>query len=418
MTPAQPRFGLIDCNNFFVSCERLFRPDLRRRPVVVLSSNDGCVVARSQEVKDNGIPMGAPYFQVKDTLSDMGAAVFSSHFSLYRDVSRRVFSVIRRELGQIEQYSIDEAFFIVDDADAVATAERIRAIVFREVGIPVSVGIGLSRTQAKYANAVAKKTTGTYELTHESFEATANSIKLGDIWGVGRARVEEFRGHGLTTVAEYLALPRGLTRQLFGVEGERLWAELRGEVPRVLSLTHELQKTIMSTRSFAVPTTSKMVLKDALIYHVSEIVDELGRKKALAATLRVLAYPSRFSDYAFSGMSVEAALVAPTRDIFVLERQIETILSAHFKPGVPYKKAGVVVGVVASAAMTDSLFPSPEEQRTKALTETLLSINRKQGRGVLMLGRVGQKQSAWRAKTDALSPNYTTDWKSLCVVKA
>lgn len=418
MSDAHLRFGLIDCNNFFVSCERLFRPDLRHRPVVVLSSNDGCVVARSQEIKDKGIPMGAPYFQVKDTLSDIGAVVFSSHFSLYRDVSRRVFNVVRRELGQIEQYSIDEAFFIAEATEATTTAERLRATVFREVGIPVSVGIGLSKTQAKYANAVAKKTNGVYELTSENLAREASTIKLGDIWGVGRARAEQFRVKGLATVAEYMTLPRASTRQLFGVEGERLWAELRGEVPRVLAGGHELQKSIMSTRSFAHETTSRFVLKEALMYHLSEIVDELGRKEALATTLRVLAYPSRFSDYAFQGMSVETVLTAPTRDIFVLERQIEAVLKAHIRPGVPYKKAGIVVGVTAARGTTDTLFPTAEAEKTRVLTETLLSINKEQGREALTLGRVGAKQSVWRAKTDALSPNYTTSWQSLCVVKA
>src|SRR3989338_2114936 len=152
--------ALLDCNNFFVSCERLFRPDLLGKPVVVLSSNDGCVVARSKEIKDKGIPMGVPYFQIKDTLTEIGATIFSSHFALYRDVSRRVFEVVRTYQSEIEQYSIDECFFTSESEDPYRWVEEMKRRVEQEVGIPVSIGVASSKTRAKYVNTVAKKTTG------------------------------------------------------------------------------------------------------------------------------------------------------------------------------------------------------------------------------------------------------------------
>ncbi len=410
--------GLVDCNNFFVSCERLFRPDLRQVPVVVLSSNDGCVVARSQEIKDNGIPMGVPYFQIKDTLSQIGAVAFSSHFALYRDISRRVFNVIKQRLGSIEQYSIDECFFLVEEAEANVVAEELRALVYREVGIPVSVGIGRSRTQAKYASRVAKKTGGVFVLTEAVWSAQTPEILLGEIWGVGAARTRQFADRGLRTVAEYLAVPRAITRQLFGVEGERLSLELSGQTKTTLGVSHELQKTIMSTRSFAHETTNKTTLLAALRYHLHEIVTELSELGAVAKTLRVLAYPSRFSDYALSGMSADIVLPIPSNNIYTLERYIDDLVEKHYRPGVPYKKAGVVVSVVSSRLRTESLFPNPEEERTQALTEALLEINRRQGRGVIRLGAVASRHQLWQARTDSLSPDYTTSWKCLRTVKA
>ena len=151
--------GLLDCNNFFVSCERAFRPDWRRRPVVVLSSNDGCVIARSQEIKDSGIPMGVPYFKIKDSLKDMEAVACSANLTLYRDLSRRVFEIMRAKLSSVEQYSIDEAFFLVPpDGDVLAIAAELQAVIVQSLGLPVSIGIGQSKTQAKFANRCTKQT--------------------------------------------------------------------------------------------------------------------------------------------------------------------------------------------------------------------------------------------------------------------
>jgi DNA polymerase V len=410
--------GLIDCNNFFVSCERLFRPDLRTKPVVVLSSNDGCVVARSQEIKDKGIPMGVPYFQVKDILSEIGAVAFSSHFALYRDISRRVFNVVKQRLGSIEQYSIDECFFLVEPDQAQVVAEELRTLVYQEVGIPVSVGIGQSRTQAKYASKLAKKSGGVKVVSKADWAERQTQIPLGEIWGVGSARTRAFTERGLRTVGDYLNLPRALARQLFGVEGERLWSELKGESSTVLSRAHEPQKSLMSTRSFANETTNKTTVLEALRYHLHEIVADLHDMQAVATSIRVLAYPSRFSDYVLQGMSVEIVLPVPSNNLFVLEKYILAAVEKHWRPGVPYKKAGIVANIKPNVGQTDTLFPSQSEAKTNGLTQTLLQINRRQGRGAIRLGAVSTKKMLWQSRTDALSPDYTTSWKCLCSVKA
>jgi DNA polymerase V len=181
--------GLLDCNNFFVSCERLFRPDLLKRPVAVLSSNDGCIVARSAEVKDLGVPMGVPYFQVKDVLTKAGAVLFSSNFTLYRDVSARVMDTLEDEVGLIDVYSIDEAFFEVEDDATEADVLAIRARVMKEVGVPVSIGIASTKTLAKQASVLAKKGNGVCILTDALWQEKMEEVPCGSVWGLGRQTV-------------------------------------------------------------------------------------------------------------------------------------------------------------------------------------------------------------------------------------
>jgi len=376
------------------------------------------VVARSQEIKDKGIPMGVPYFQVKDILSEIGAVAFSSHFALYRDISRRVFNVVKQRLGSIEQYSIDECFFLVDPQDAQTVAEELRTLVYQEVGIPVSVGIGQSKTQAKYASKLAKKSDGVHVMNPGEWLQRQTGIPLGEIWGVGSARTRKFAERELHTVGDYLTLPRALARQLFGVEGERLWSELKGESASVLLKSQEAQKSLMSTRSFANETTKKATVLEALRYHLHEIVADLHDMQAVATSIRVLAYPSRFSDYVLQGMSVEIVLPVPSDNLFVLERHILYAVEKNWLPGVPYKKAGIVANLKPNVGQTGTLFPDQAEQRTRELTETLLQINKSEGRGAIRLGSVAANKMLWQSRTDALSPDYTTNWKCLCEVKA
>ncbi len=410
------QIGLIDCNNFFVSCERLFRPDLQHRPVVVLSSNDGCVVARSQEIKDKGIPMGVPYFQIKDTLSDMGATVFSSNFTLYRDISERVFNVLRQRLGTIEQYSIDECFFVVESADPFALASELKQLIYQQVGIPVSVGIGASKTQAKYASGKAKKTKGVCILSGASWQDEVETIPLGQIWGVGQAHSRSFTAYGLKSVGDFLRLTVAQVGQLFGVDGVRLWKELKGDNSSLLESEVVVPKSTMSSRSFAEASTDKAVLAEALSYHLYEVVKSIYKTKTKIDRLRVLLYPSRHSPYAFYGSSVEARLTVPSNDIFALEKIVMDILGKHFKPGVPYKKVGVCASLKSTKIETNSLFSG--RAKTADLTETLLSINRFHGKTVMRLGSVGVQNSAWLARRGTLSPAYTTNWSSLRTVKA
>jgi DNA polymerase V len=411
--------GLIDCNNFFVSCERVFRPDLRGKPVAVLSGNDGCIVARSQEIKDNNIPMGVPYFQVKDILSDIKATLFSSHFTLYRDFSRRVFAVVAAELGTIEQYSIDECFFAISGEEEAVRERllRLKQLVEKSTGIPVSIGVGFSKTQAKYASKRAKKTDGVYLLSGVTWTALLPAVTLAELWGVGSARARAFSAKGLVTVAEYVRVPRSQIATWFGLEGVRLWAELRGEAALPIKRVVPAQKSYMSSGSFPAETNDFQVLKEAVLHHTQSVARDLYQNQQGSTTLRVMIYPSRYSDFAFQGASREAVLVTPTSDIFTLQKQALELLKAGFKPGVPYKRAGVVVGQICDLAyQADSLFP--DSKTSREVSDILFSLQRRFGQEQVQLGVVKAKTPhLWQSKRKALSPSYTTQWQALKIVR-
>ncbi len=410
--------GLIDCNNFFVSCERVFRPDLRGKPVVVLSGNDGCIVARSQEVKDKNIPMGAPYFQVKDILSDIKATLFSSNFTLYRDFSRRVFALVAAELGTVEQYSIDECFFTISGGEEVVRERlfTLRQTIERATGIPVSIGVAYSKTQAKYASKRAKKTAGVCLLAHAEWAAAVGVITLAELWGVGAARSRAFSAKGLVTVADYLSTPRDQIATWFGLEGVRLWSELSGEAALPVESLVADQKSYMSSGSFSAETSEYQVLAEAVCHHVETIARDLHKHEQCAALLRVFIYPSRFSDYAFHGASKEVILTVPTSDVFTLQEQALALLKVGYKPAVPYKRAGVVVSQITSAKhQSKTLFT--DDTTKSEVSAMLFDLQRQFGQERIKLGVVATARSrVWQSKRNALSPRYTTEWRSLKVV--
>lgn len=409
--------GVLDCNNFFVSCERLFRPDLRTKPVVVLSSNDGCIVARSQEIKDSGIPMGVPYFQVKDKLTKLGTTVFSSHFALYRDISRRVFAVMREELALVEQYSIDEGFFCVEH-DPEGVAHRLKVRVEQAVGIPVSIGVAASKTQAKYVNQVAKKTTGVVVWSPKEWAAATSAIQLGELWGVGSRLALRYRAADLVTVADVLAVDTQSQRALFGLPGARLQQELRGQVAYPVTTQRSQQKSLMSSRSFARATTVYAEIADAVAYHVRQVAADLRAMQCGALSLRVSIRPSRHGAYALMGGSQEVTFSGPVSSTVELLRAAATLLAAAYRPQVPYQKASVLVGQIAPlATKTRSLFVPEESARNTELDAVVDAVNSRWGRVVLEQGRHTQKRQ-WQPAAQAVSPAYTTQWPAIATAYA
>ncbi len=406
--------GLIDCNNFFVSCERLFRPDLRCRPVVVLSGNDGCVVARSQEVKDNGIPMGVPYFQIKDKLQEMECEIFSSNFTLYRDVSRRVFNIIKKELGTVEQYSIDECFFSIESEEVGVVADSIRHDIWQQVGIPVSVGIAGSKTLAKIAVGRAKKEGGVAVL--KSSDIDLNQLPLMQVWGVGNGRSRRFSEFGIKSAGDLVALPSSKVGQLFGIAGVQLWSELQGQPMLPLQKSTKRHKSIMSSRSFKEATTDLEVLYEAFSYHLHELIKEVSETQSLVRSVRIFAYPSRYGDYALSGFSTEVTLTLPSADIFALQKQVFVMIKDHYRSNVPYKRAGIVFNLTPKEAQSPSLF-NDNSTVTSGLTEVLLGINNLHHKPVLRLGSLTINSDKYLSRRDLLSPKYSTDWTDLRVVK-
>ncbi len=406
--------GLADCNNFFVSCERIFRPDLWNRPVIVLSSNDGAVVARSEEVKKLGVPMGVPFFKVRDILKQNEVAVFSSNFDLYRDISDRVMNTLRAEVDDMEQYSIDEAFFEMDvDKPEVARNEmgRLRDLLYRHVGIPVSFGLAPTKTIAKYANGLEKRGTGISFVTKEHWQGLKESVPLSELWGVGGAMSKRFREHSLLTVADLLAADPARVAKIFGVYGARLRAELDGEISKGNSHGTELPKTIMSTRSFAKTTEELSVLEEALAYHVSRAAAELREKEAVAGRLVVIVQTSRHGDFFLRGGGGESILPSPTADTTALLKEAKRLARTLFESGVPYKKAGIVLGNIRSKDFEQPALFGHALGDSK-LMSAMDQINKKMGQDSVTIGRTKYKEG-WTNRHDHRSPRYTTNWNEI-----
>jgi DNA polymerase V len=412
------QIALIDCNNFFVSCERLFRPDLVGRPVLVLSSNDGCVVARSQEVKDMGIAMGVPYFQIKDILQKHGVQIFSGHLALYRDVSRRVFEVLREQVDVMQQYSVDEAFFVIpDDVDAQEVIKQVKVVVEQQVGIPVSIGVGFSKTQAKCAGGIAKRTTGTHVFTSESWDELVVTLPIGSIWGVGGGMSARFGEHGIKTVADLLGVPGQRVGVLFGVVGGRLQAELAGIVCDVVTQKRELQKSLMSTRSFAKTTSDLGILADAVAYHTRHIAADLRAMGAGATTMRVSIRASRHGDFFLRGGSKEVVFTSATNDTMLMVHAAEEALVSLYEPAVPYQKVGVsVVGIHSQNAVPQSLFADATVDNSPLL-QAMDAINAAAGSEMITVGSRLQTNT-WQAKSGMRSPAYTTRWSDIAQASA
>jgi DNA polymerase V len=413
--------GVIDCNNFFVSCERLFRPDLVGRPVVVLSSNDGCVVARSQEVKDMGIVMGVPIFQIKDIIKDKGIVTFSSHFALYRDISSRVFTVVKTLLPSREIYSIDEAFFTIEaDSKEVLEIElrRIKKEVERQVGIPVSLGVAATKTQAKYANRLAKKAGGVVVLDACDWDALVSSIPIQNIWGVGGKLERRYKEAGLYTVADLINAPKPRIETLFGIVGLRLQAELAGTAVYTVVSKHEPQKSIMSSRSFENKVTDLAIIKDAVAYHVRQVVADLRHLRLKTKHIAVTLGTSRHGDYLLRGGSLLTEFETPNDDLVLLLKNAFALTEQLYEVGVPYKKAGVYIGNFSPATVTQqSLFMNVTEAHTQPISALVDELNAQYGNDFVTIG-MQTKDRKWQSKSEQKSPAYTTRWNELAVARA
>ena len=412
--------GLLDCNNFFVSCERLFRPDLQNRPTVVLSSNDGCVVARSQEVKDLGIPMGVPHFKVRQDFGKANVAIFSSNFQLYRDVSRRVMEVLKQEVGAVEQYSIDEAFFKIDTRaeDVESTLKEIKATIERKVGMPVSIGVAKTKTIAKCASKKEKRGSGICFLADDVWKAYTKEVAIDEIWGIGGKTAAKCHSHNIKTVADFLSVDRSQIENLFGVAGVRLLSELNEISVSKLEVTTDLQHSIMSTRSFSKTTTKIAVLEDSVAYHISHAVEELRSEGALAQSLRVLIKPSRHSDWSLRGGTLEVILPEPTDDTRVFLKEARHLVEQLFEKDVPYKKAGIILSLITDkSSRSESLFAEVgANSRADKLMETLDGLNTRFGKNTVTLGRLN-KGKEWQTSSKFVSPQYTTAWSDIASVK-
>ncbi len=417
-------FALVDCNNFYASCERVFRPDLRDKPIVVLSNNDGIVIARSNEAKALGIGMGEPYFKAEGFIRRHDVKVFSSNYTLYGDMSHRVMEVLRQLEPKVEIYSIDEAFIALPPGgkfDLTAHGRHIQATVRRCTGIPVSVGFAPTKTLAKLANRLAKKDPargGVFDLTAcDDVDALLAATEVGDIWGIGRRSTKKLLARGIRTALDLKNAPDAWARKQLTVTGLRTVWELRGIPCIALDDAPAPKKGIVTSKSFGRRVESLAELTEAVATYTARAAEKLRAQNGIARSLHVFLNTNRFKpELPQYANSVTVTLPEPTASTPVLVRHALAGLKNIYRPGYEYQKAGVMLTEIVSASQRQgNLF---EQGRGDAgLMRALDRINERWGRDTVQYAVSGFKRE-WDFKRLQLSKAYTTRWDHLPVVKA
>jgi DNA polymerase V len=362
-----PLYALVDCNNFFVSCERIFRPDLEGKPVIVLSNNDGCVIARSNESKALGISMGVPFFQIRNLVAKFGIAVFSCNHTLYGDISRRVNETLDRFSDRIEPYSIDESFLdITGHCAPLLTGNDIRRTVRQWTGIPTCVGIGTTKTLAKLANHAAKKMPQFAGVCDLSLPALRQEIfhttDIADIWGIGAMSAEKLYCAKIRTVAQLAALSSAQARHLLQVQGARIHAELNGAVCFPLDDFPDARQGIAVTRSFGRAVTVMEELGQALAAFASRAAEKLRQDGLEAAHITAFARTSRHGGDAPYSKTLSFDFSTPTDSSFDLNRAVQNMLPHIYRDGVRFAKAGVFLNGLSPRAAHRAIFsPNPAQ---------------------------------------------------------
>ena len=421
--------ALVDVNNFYVSCERVFNPKLRDRPVVVLSNNDGCIISRSAEAKALGIPMGAPWFKVRKYAEQEGVYAYSSNYALYADMSNRVMSVLRQFSPTQEIYSIDESFLDFSDfvrRDLTAYAQQLRQTVLQSTGLPVCVGMASSKTLAKLANHCAKQQSGLAgvcnfnSLTPGALDDTLRQIEVGHVWGIGRNLHRQLQQNGLLSAYDLKISNPAAMRQKFNVVMEKTIRELNGIACLGLEQMRGPQQQILSTRSFGQPVRDLQSLEEAVTLYTTRAGEKLRKQQLHAGSVYVYIRTSPFREaHQQYDNSVRLPLTVPTNNTLQLVQVALLGLRQLYRPGYDYMKAGISLGelVTAEAQQQDLFQTSINQEKTGRLMHALDSINRKMGRATLKLASEGvQDRQPWRMKQERRSPGYTTRWEDLLQV--
>lgn len=422
------RIALVDVNSFYVSCERAFDPRLEGVPVVVLSNNDGCVVARSDEAKALGIKTGEPWFKLAEAAPHLGLIQRSSNYELYGDLSSRVMELLGRYGLWQEVYSIDESFLglsgTAQELDAQGT--RIRAAVARHTGLPVCVGIGTTKTLAKFANRIAKQNRhlgGVCNLDTmdpAAVERIMSRVPVTGLWGVGAKLGKRLEAMGIRTVADLKAADPAVIRSRFSVTLQRTVLELNGTSCLPLEEERADRQQLIFSRSFSVPVTTAAEMRQVMSIYAQQAASRLQREHQQARVLTAYAGTSHFSHKAASFPSVTLKLQSPTSDPVVLTRAAVAALEDHIVEGVPYTKAGVMLTGLSDAGaqpVFDAFVPAQEHRH---LGELLGKVADKYGSASIGLGVAGMPSARpeWTMSRKFSSPRYTTEWDELPVVRA
>lgn len=417
-------FALVDCNNFYASCERLFRPDLRTTPIIVLSNNDGCVVARSNEAKALGIKMGVPYFETKALCKQHKVKVFSSNYTLYGDISQRVMSVIEEDWPETEIYSIDEAFLNLSTLPTSAHEKFCWALqkkILRHTGIPTSIGIGPTKTLAKLANHIAKKKMKTPVFAIEHNSKWLQEIEVNEVWGVGFQWTKKLFALGVRTAKDLAVLDRQLVKKKFNVVLQRTVLELNGISCIGLDIP-EPKQSIMSSCSFGGLQNDYQVIREGISHHCATAWSKMRKQNLIAQHLSIFLRSNPFRNDLLQYSSIIGfRLVNPTDDLRMLTRCALYCLRKIYKPEIHYHKSGVLLAdLVDKRYRQMDLFNQPSEHLLNTSDKVMNAmdlVNKKYGERTIRLAAEGFKKE-WSMKRQLKSPNYTTRWSELPIVIA
>jgi DNA polymerase V len=424
--------AIVDCNSFYCSCERVFRPDLRQKPVVVLSNNDGCIISRSDEAKSLGVGMAVAYHQNKELIESNGIAVFSSNYILYGDMSRRVMETLRTLAGaeNVEVYSVDEAFINLHHVPAnelEAVAKEIRATVEQWTGIQVSVGVAPTKTLSKLANLLAKRNkeqTGCVTLLDigEKITQALRNARVKELWGVGRQLAGKLTSLGIETAWQLRNMNEEWVRKnLGGVVGVRLLKELKGEPAILMEEPLENKKMIATTRMFGSPVTELTDIKEAIATYTSRAAEKLRRQFSAASVINIFVVPKEkpAGDVFRHGPTVSAYTVLPSATAITHEliKPAMQLAERIFEQGKAYKKAGVVLsGLVPDTSIQANLFAPPEKNTHRLLMSTVDNINFAMRDDTLKFASSGIAKN-WKMRQELRSKRFTTRWDELMEVK-
>jgi DNA polymerase V len=417
-------FALIDCNNFFVSCQRLFRPDLEGKPVVVLSSGDGCVVARSNEAKALGVPMGAPAFKHRELFERHKVVQFSGSFELYGDISKRITALLATITPRIEIYSVDESFLDISSlpiTDYKAWGRAVRASILKNIGVPVSIGIAPTKTLAKLASEIAKQHDeyqGAFsfiDLPAEKRETTLAMVPVGEIWGVGWRLAPKLRAEGISTALALAQLRPQRAKQLMGIRGRQMVAELNGTSCFGLTPERSAAKSILRSRTFGGDTNQAHVLEAAIAALGARAAFQLRREKMLARRIGVFTMTNRHKP-GYRRWMRELKLTMPTSDSGQIISQLVQELGAFYSSAHQYHRLGVFFyDFVPEAALQTDLLGHVDHKghdRAQARMQAVDNINHKWGKGKIYYAAEDLSKT-WQPKQKIRSPHYVSDWDEL-----
>ncbi len=420
-------FALVDCNNFYASCQRAFRPDLEGKPIVVLSNNDGCIVARSSEAKALGeIPVGQPFFKIKHLLKAHNIHVFSSNYQLYGDMSERVMTILKQFVSKVEVYSIDEAFLKLDflkqdEQQLFQFCIQLRRVIRQWTGIPVSIGLGNTKTLAKLANRIAKKNReeGVFIFEkNKSYREVLKELSVGKVWGIGNRsahRLDHF--FDIKTIFELMQVREQWMRKEFGVTGLRTLRELKGFPCYVLENPDAGRKNLLVSRSFRKDVNELSELTEAISVFTSLLGEKLRKFHYRAGVLTVFIRANKHRNKRPDGryyFSQSLELPIPTSNTNRLITHATDMVRQLFDKATNYKKAGIIASYLRpEESLQGHLFESEKEEiRLQSLMKTMDAINKKNGRNTVYFSSCGSHHG-WRMFCEMRSPNYTTSWKDI-----